>query len=65
VKGAGTRLLIIIGLSLVAWVLCSYWKQPNQAETVVIVLICTLLVLVSLWLWERIQRIWRRGANGP
>jgi hypothetical protein len=66
VKGVGGRLLLIVILSLAVWTLFdSYSKRPDLDETVVIVLICTLLVLAGLWLWARIQKMGGRGENGP
>jgi hypothetical protein len=66
VKGVGASLLLIVVLSLAVWVLIdSYSKRLERDETVVIVLLCTLLVLAGRWLWGRMPKMRKGGENEP
>jgi hypothetical protein len=59
-KAVGGVLLIITGLSVGVWLFFnSYSMRLDREDTLVVVLICTLLVLAGRWVWSRAQKFWR------
>jgi hypothetical protein len=59
-KGVGASLLLIVGLSAAVWLFFyAYSMRLDREGTMVVVLVCTLLVLASRWLWGRVQKLWR------
>jgi hypothetical protein len=64
VKGAGASLLVIVGLSLAIGLFFYAYSEPlTEGETLIVVLVCTLLVLAGRRLWGRVQTLWRGAGN--